>query len=239
MALPSASDAVPATDGDPPRRRPRPPKPYAPERPGLTRRPPGRVLRTALALAVALLLFAASDPAATFALPFRPVFVEAGAGGWEAWLLGELILALVALLWLVRTLTWLRAHRRRAAAGSARRLVLAPALSAGLLVLAVLTHAPLRARWELSRPAYDRLVATGERVTSPPSGIRPRWVGAYRVSWIEGGSGRLLVALAGTDPGHPTVGFVRRPGGRPEAVDGFPGERTAIDLGGGWYAAAG
>jgi hypothetical protein len=74
---------------------------------------------------------------------------------------GRLFVAV--LVWLARAVYFIDARRRGQSEGQARRFLVAPL--GGMLVLALLfLDAPLRARWALSRSAFEDVVeAPGQR----------------------------------------------------------------------------
>jgi hypothetical protein len=194
-------------------------------------RPPGRVLAAAIGALLLILVVSTSVP------------------GWlfVGWFLGGGLLAVLLLLWLVRF---------TGAASAARRASRTPPADGGgpppgswrgpavlavpvLLVLAgalVVLDVPLRARWQLSRPAFDDAV-TGAMGSPDAVPVRDgRTIGLYRVDAAT----RFGDAVVFTDADGGFFGgggFAYLPGGPVDGVQDESYERpTYTDLGSGWYA---
>jgi hypothetical protein len=149
------------------------------------------------------------------------------------------ILALSAVLWAVRVITYVRGRRRDGAIGAAWWFLVAPA--GGALVLAlIISDAPLRARWALSQHAFEQAVS---HVPSSPS--RTEWeqltpdrgrVGWYDVTTIYR-VGDAVIFYEQTGDLIDNAGFAYLPSGPfPELSNGSFESPRFVHLSGPWYA---
>lgn len=161
--------------------------------------------------------------------------------GWLLWSttlpgteLGALVLSLGALLvlalsWGVRVLTYAAYPDRRPR--SRRWVLVAPALALAVMT-ALVVDLPLRARWALSRSAFeDAADRAGRSGQAPEQLLGP--IGSYDVIAIEVVDGAVFFHVLGGGLVD-DCGFARLPDGR--VPDQFRrGELTTTDaLGGGW-----
>jgi hypothetical protein len=190
---------------------------------GLFRRPPGRVFHGLLLIPCFALLVAASVPGLDF-------FLFVGAG----WVLVGFIL-----VWMVRVVTVLVAHRQDRATGAWWRVAVAPAV--GVVVLVLLTfNVPLDVRWAMSEDAFNEAVEdiNQDRPDRDPSDSigAPTTIGSYNVRYarrVEDGGVLFFDADGGLID---EVGFAYLPNGPyPELENGIFERPHFESLGGGWY----
>jgi hypothetical protein len=135
-----------------------------------------------------------------------------------------LLLAAVVACWLVEVIRyWIRhrGERRTPRPAPIGRYLVLPGLSA-LVILAALSDLPLRARFELSRSAFDDYVRT-QQARTETSGVK---LGSYRVREIRPTRhGLFFVTGSGIFENY---GFVHAP-------DAADTEQFDCDLGGGWW----
>ena len=185
-------------------------------------RGPGILYHLIAVAAVAWLMYAASVPYVSTALLYGERAAIAWGGVWCARLSAALVAMIVC--------------RRRSARRAWRwwRWPIAPAMTA--LTLALLkTDAPLRVRFALARPAFDRLVA---QLSQPGVGrARDIWLDTFHV-----GSARIvrhgeaLCIVDGTPGTDAELGFfVYSPTLDLRKSTHWPGARVR-NLGSGWYA---
>jgi len=154
-----------------------------------------------------------------------------------------LALLLAAVMWGAALLAWVIARVRGRAMGSGWWFVIAPL--AGLLFVGALAgNVPLRARWFVSLPSLDRIVADGPSSAGPDDVVSievPDRVGLYRVDGADRvGANTFVYVAAGSSDGVflTGAGFAHLPDG--PSWDLYPGgdcDRVEYDhLGGDWYS---
>lgn len=103
--------------------------------------------------------------------------------------------------WIWSTLTsWGDVHQRRRAG----RQVIAFAMTLVALLTMIVTRAPLRARFALSRDQFERAVTDAKNHKKP---VLPAWIGAYYVQDVRTDNGVNWKIVIIGPPGF--VGFVR------------------------------
>jgi hypothetical protein len=151
-------------------------------------------------------------------------------------------LGLVALVWAGRGVTYLIARRRQRARRGARRFLVAPLVGAVALLLVGL-DTPLRARWALSRGAFEDVVeASG---SSPSRAAGPdRWqgvdtpdrIGLYRITSVSH-VGEAFIFWEAHGAFIDDAGFAYLPDGPDPALEaGWFESPDFHHLGGPWYA---
>ena len=193
--------------------------------------PPGRVFHAVLAVAVVAFLWSRSVP---------------GIALMED-LASTAALGLVALVWFGRGVSYLLARRRgvtRARPRARRRarwFLAAPVAGALTLALAGL-DAPLRARWALSRGAFEHVVETGP--PSSPDAGRDGWqgieapdrIGLYRITSASR-FGEAVLFWEAHGAFVDDAGFAYLPDGPDPALEsGWFESPQFRHLGGPWYA---
>jgi hypothetical protein len=202
---------------------------------GWWRRPPGWIFHLLFIPPVLVVLWNASLPDGTFSIL-----------GVMAYGLAVLAIMGLAAAWTGRLLAYL-VPNERARWGTAAVWAVVPA-AAGLVLALLLLHVPLRARFEVSKGAFDDALASNGLPTEAPRGdplfdaIDATRVGLYFVYWVErrdDGS-----AFFYEEP-YGSAGFAYLPDGPPGAeVDELRCfELSASDqaprylrLGGDWYS---
>lgn len=184
------------------------------------RRPPQRLFHIALVPAGALLIYSTSFPGFAFWLM----------------LLGALLAALGAFIWVARLIGYLLAHRRdRVRSPVSRWFLVAPAAGA-LVVLAMFSGLPLRARWAIAKPDFERALAA-----APPAN-HGRWqafdppdrVGTYLIRrGARVGDAVIFYEQEGAFMND--AGFAYLPSGPRAVARAFEGPHFRA-LGGDWYA---
>jgi hypothetical protein len=178
----------------------------------LFRQPPRLVFHLAVVPLALLLLYALSFPGVSFL-----ALAAAGLGLFAA-----------AALWSVRVLTYVLALRRGTAGGSPGWLLVAP-LGGLLLFALVLADVPLRARWAVSKPAFER-VASGGAFDGPAR------LGTYDVVSLDR-EGAAVVFTEATGSFFDDAGFAYLPDGPFRELEDASREDMAFQpLGDGWYA---
>jgi len=215
----------------------------ASRRPALWQRPPGLVFHLSLLLPAALLLLGPSYPSNASNIAATPNLTR----------FATVVSAPFVAVWVVRIATYLWALRNRCSAGSASWLLLAPAVLV-IVVATAATDLPLRARFALSRSAFESVVAdspvstrsistsspTAESIdmliTSPDDG-HTRRVGAYEVNSAYRYRGATVFEVMFQY--CPSAGFVYVPSGPVPDLRPIELERATFrDLGHGWYSFA-
>jgi hypothetical protein len=188
----------------------------------LWRRPPHHWFHLALVPPTLLLLWSVSVPGIS----------------WTAYVVGQFVLTLAALVWIVRcaghAVAWHRGRRE----GRAAWIVVSP-VCAVLTASLVVTDVPLRARWEASEDAFDEFVATlpeagpsQEWRPLPPPG-RLGWYDIRDVRQI----GEAVILWEASGAFSDDAGFAFLPEGPfPELESGSFENPTFEHLGGPWYA---
>ncbi len=95
-----------------------------------------------------------------------------------------------------------------------------------ILASAILTNWPMRVRFHLSLPAFERVVQEIE--ADPTTKTDPQWISLYHIRRIERGQGGSIGFVIGTALSDP-VGFLYDPNPRPTG-------RLTQQLAPGWYA---
>lgn len=192
--------------------------------------PPGGWVHLALVPVALCLLYAVSSPGWSF------LAAMVGFGGVALWTLAWLVLALAYGAERLRS-----RGRRGDHARSAAWLLLGPAL-VGILAAAVLTGAPLRARFALARGDFDQVrdrvatVSAGQRRTEAGT-LRatvdaPHRIGTYRVHEVSLVPAGVFFHLRTGGIGFHDGGFAHLPDGPP----GGDGPLTpSNELGGAWF----
>lgn len=175
-------------------------------------RPPRWVFHIILIVPTVVLLIAASVPGTMFFLSILALWV----------------FVIGALLWLVRVVLYASARVRGRAGGSAIWCFVAPVAGCVVLLLLV-TDAPLRLRWAGSHSDFARAVEDAPFAVD-------RHLGSYEVtSAVRAGNGVLFWEANGAFLDY--AGFAYLPDG-PESLRGNGGLESPefTSLGGGWYA---
>jgi hypothetical protein len=182
------------------------------------RRGLGRWWLTALGFLLALLLWSTSYPGS-----LGPGVVLSMAG-----------IILLGVLWLYRLVRWLRAGQRTGVV----RWAIAPAMVVTTVAL-IVTHVPLRARFELSRDEFERITEGLE-----PRGSFDEWqpldvpdeIGTYEIDFaFQVGSNLILYESHGWY--FDDAGFAYLPDGvDPRLANGSFEAPRYISLGDDWYA---
>lgn len=184
--------------------------------------PPGWKFHAVLVLPALALLYAYSFPGMAF-------FV---------WILAAWVLLGASVVWAVRLLGFFVWRRRRGptvATGRARWFAIAP-LGAVVVGLLLWVDAPLRARWQISRGAFDRAARQVQAGELSGATYDSRRLGLYTVTNVEQVK-RGILFYEETGSFLDDAGFAYLPGGpSPELENGGFENPQFVALGNGWYA---
>lgn len=183
----------------------------------MVRRPPGKVFHLVLAVPVVLLLWADSLPGFGYALAVA----------------GVLIGAALATVWLARVFATLAVRTRRGLGWPGRQYLFMPVAIAALFTL-MSTDASLKARWALSKGAFDRTIR-GAPLRGEPHFEIPSHIGLYRItSAIRVGDAHLFYEETGALFDY--AGFAYLPGGKDPGLSSvMEGPTSLRPLGDDWY----
>lgn len=142
-----------------------------------------------------------------------------------AWYALGLMVLMLAAVWFVWVIAYVAQQRRFSA-----WLFVAP-IGGLLVVLALMTHAPLKARWAFSASAFDQAMAIAPELATDLddwSVEPPIRIGSYWITMVSIDRGTTSFEEAsGTLCG--SAQFVNAP-------NGVPGSDGVVSLGGAWYA---
>jgi hypothetical protein len=176
-------------------------------------RPPGRRMATAVAVVALFTCFTISVPGSYFFPLILAGYAWLGLGG----------------VWAVRLLLALTVGRQHAARDDLHRWSTFP-VAVLLMTLLSVSDAPMRVRFEVSRPALEAAAAEALEGRRPEYAEHVGWIGLLPIQLLERvpGAVRFQVADAGfLDP----AGFVFSPGADPPVI----GEDIYDHLTGPWW----